>query len=274
MTSGQDQIYVLGHSERELARLERQAAFFAEMTRDALVRAGIGPGMRVLDVGCGVGDVSSVAAELVGPTGKVHGIDISPEAVSIATSRMRADGRDAVRFSVASIESFENYGDFDAVIGRFILVHMTDPAASLRWIAQRLKPGSTLAFVEMDMSTAEAIPPLPLLTTCIERIIEVYRRAGRESDLGSKLFAHFHAAGLVPQMAGFTRIANGSEQAGFDFVAESIRSLIPAMTMLGITNLGDIGIETLRDRLVAEAAAGRHCIFYPRLVGAWAKLGN
>jgi cyclopropane fatty-acyl-phospholipid synthase-like methyltransferase len=49
---------VLGHSAGELARLERQAEIFAEITENILRRAGIGRGMRILDIGCGVGDVS------------------------------------------------------------------------------------------------------------------------------------------------------------------------------------------------------------------------
>src|SRR5690554_3222064 len=67
--------YVLGHSEQELARLEKQGELFGAETRQVLVRAGLAPGMRVLDVGCGAGDVSLIAAELVGPAGTVIGID-------------------------------------------------------------------------------------------------------------------------------------------------------------------------------------------------------
>src|SRR5213593_1077419 len=59
-------LYVCGHSANELERLEIQGAFFEEITRNLLVAAGIGPGMRVLDIGCGAGDVSLLAADLVG----------------------------------------------------------------------------------------------------------------------------------------------------------------------------------------------------------------
>ena len=65
--------YALGHSEQELDRLSRQAEIFEPFTRQLLQQAGISRGMRVLDVGCGSGDVSFLASELVGPSGKVIG---------------------------------------------------------------------------------------------------------------------------------------------------------------------------------------------------------
>jgi ubiquinone/menaquinone biosynthesis C-methylase UbiE len=269
-----DPAYVLGHSERELARLERQAGFFADMTRDILLRAGLKPGMRVLDVGCGVGDVTAIAADLVSPSGEVLGIDISAEALAIADERMRAAGRGQVRFSATPLEAFEGLDGFDAVIGRFILVHMADPAAVLSSLASRARNGATIAFIEMDMSTATAIPPLPLLAANIGRIIELYRKVGRQMDMGSHLFAAYRAAGLAPQLAGFTRIAGGGEEAGFEFVTESVRSLMPVMGKLGIATPEEIGIDTLQARLIAEAGTGEHCIFYPRLVGAWATTGT
>ena len=67
--------YVLGHSEHELARLSRQGQMFFPFTRQLFDRAGIGPGMHVLDEGSGAGDVSLLVAELVGPEGRVVGVD-------------------------------------------------------------------------------------------------------------------------------------------------------------------------------------------------------
>jgi SAM-dependent methyltransferase len=79
--------YILGHDRDELDRLIDQARFFGDLTEEVLRRAGVGPGMRVLDLGCGTGDVSFLAARLVGPTGAVLGVDRSPEAVAVAERR-------------------------------------------------------------------------------------------------------------------------------------------------------------------------------------------
>jgi hypothetical protein len=67
--------YVLGHSPAEMRRLENQGTMLRPITERLLRNAGIDAGMRVLDLGCGAGDVSMLAAELVGPEGSIVGID-------------------------------------------------------------------------------------------------------------------------------------------------------------------------------------------------------
>lgn len=64
------------------------------LTDSFLRRAGISAGMRVLELGCGVGDVSFIAAGLVGPHGRVPCLDVDPAALEIAESRRRAAGHD------------------------------------------------------------------------------------------------------------------------------------------------------------------------------------
>src|SRR5215471_10069839 len=76
--------YVLGHSTFELERLARQERLIGPSTREYFQAAGIGPGMRVLDVGSGTGVVAFLAAELVGPSGEVVGTDLAPTAVATA----------------------------------------------------------------------------------------------------------------------------------------------------------------------------------------------
>jgi SAM-dependent methyltransferase len=102
MSTGANQhaISALGHPRQELARLVRQAEVFAPFTRQLFQEAGIGPGMRVLDVGSGAGDVSFLAAELVGRTGHVVGADISSTAVEYAMYRAEQLGLTNVEFIV------------------------------------------------------------------------------------------------------------------------------------------------------------------------------
>lgn len=268
----QDQAYILGHSERELVRLERQAALFADLTRDILLRAGLKKGMRVLDVGCGVGDVSLIASDIVGPDGAVIGLDPSQAALSVARARAEAKGLD-ISFVAGTLEETEIPAGIDAVTGRFLLLHMADPGATMAELAKRLKPGTLISFIEFDISTSYTQPALPLLHKCIERIGEVYRRSGRTADMGAALYPAYRAAGLAPDMIGLTRVSNDQDVDGFEFIVESTKSLMSAMEALGIASAVEIDIETLHDRLIEEAQAGHDpCIFYPRLVGAWARV--
>jgi 2-polyprenyl-3-methyl-5-hydroxy-6-metoxy-1,4-benzoquinol methylase len=84
--------YVLGHSQREIRRLRTQAVILEPITERLLRNVKIGPGMRVLDLGCGAGDVSLLAAKFVGPTGMVVGIDRNRDVLAVATDRAQAAG--------------------------------------------------------------------------------------------------------------------------------------------------------------------------------------
>jgi ubiquinone/menaquinone biosynthesis C-methylase UbiE len=84
--------YVFGHSPQEMARLEAQARIIDPITRRIFEAAGIAPGMRVLDCGSGAGDVAFLAAELVGSSGAVVGVDRSASALETATRRAAERG--------------------------------------------------------------------------------------------------------------------------------------------------------------------------------------
>src|SRR5260370_42344481 len=77
--------YAMGSSDAERQRLMRQGAILKGFLTSAFRAAGIGPGMRVLDLGCGVGDVAIAAADLVGPTGAVVGIGRVAASVACAS---------------------------------------------------------------------------------------------------------------------------------------------------------------------------------------------
>jgi ubiquinone/menaquinone biosynthesis C-methylase UbiE len=98
--------YVFGHSQREIQRLISQAAILRPVTERLLRKVQIGPGMRVVDLGCGAGDVSMLAAEFVGPIGLVVGIDRNREVLSLAAERAHVAGLRQMRFEPASVESF------------------------------------------------------------------------------------------------------------------------------------------------------------------------
>ena len=97
----QDARYVLGSSLSEHERLVRQAGLIADSMRHMLTEAGVGPGMRVLDVGCGMGDVSLVASTFVGTSGHITACDANPQVIAQARERFDAAGINNVNFVVA-----------------------------------------------------------------------------------------------------------------------------------------------------------------------------
>jgi SAM-dependent methyltransferase len=262
-------VYLLGHDQCELERLERQGRLFAEATDDGLRRAGLRPGMRVLDLGCGVGDVTLAAAGIVGPSGSVVGVDRSPDAVATANRRAKALGVASARCVEAELSAVDPLG-FDAIVGRFILMHLPHPAALLARLRRDASPGTLLAFLEMDLSSASITPELPLFDAGMLAIISVYRAGGVEPDMGSRLYTTFRAADLQPALKGSCHVAGSGDPEAFNFLARTVSSLAPAMRAAGVMWEG-LEPDTYRDRLLAEAAKADHCVSYPRFVCAWAE---
>src|SRR5215471_4073835 len=122
-TASQQTTYALGHSEEELDRLSRQAQAFEPFTRKLFQQAGITTGMRVLDVGCGSGDVAFLAADLVGPTGEVIAADRAAAAVQRATARAEARNLRHVKFLEGDPAEMQFDRPFDAVVGRLVLMY-------------------------------------------------------------------------------------------------------------------------------------------------------
>src|SRR4051812_11593 len=97
--------YVLGHARDELRRLDEGSAFLRPATAALLASCGLGPGMRVLDAGCGTGEVTLMCADAVGPGGDVLGVDRAPEALDKARDRAGLRGAAHARFEEADLAS-------------------------------------------------------------------------------------------------------------------------------------------------------------------------
>jgi SAM-dependent methyltransferase len=268
-----DAIYAPGYSEEERQRLIEQAGFFGGFTERLLVDAGIGPGMRVLDVGCGVGDVSLLVASLVRPEGAVLGVDSNPLALGHARERVSAMGLTNVDFVEGDIRDLAFDEPFDAAVGRLVLMYLADPAATLRRIAALLRPGGIIAFQELTLTESGlTYPEAPLLQRTGTLINETFRRAGTEMEMGLKLYPAFIAAGLpAPAMRAERPIGGGPDFPGYRWMAQITRSILPLMEQLGVANAEDIDVETLVVRLREEVVGSGGVVAMPTLMGAWAR---
>lgn len=126
---------------------------------DAVMRAAaIKPGERVIDIGCGAGTSTLLAAEDTGTAGSVCGLDIS--ATLLDAARLRAEGLEHVSFELADAQThvFEAPA-FDCLISRFGLMFFDDPPAAFANMARALPAGGRMAF-----ATWGAIPGNPFFT--------------------------------------------------------------------------------------------------------------
>lgn len=268
------QAYPLGYSDQEARRLADQGAFLEDFTEDLLRRAGLVDGMRVLDIGCGVGDVSLLAARLVGATGSVLGVDRASSSVVTARRRVASLGVTNARFEHADLTTFEANQQFDILIGRLVLLYLADPASVLRRLTRHLRPGGLVALQEFDMSQSSQEPESELFSRTRQWILSAFTAGGAELDMGTKLYRTFLRAGLPPpSVIAVTRVACGpTTTAGYEYMARVLRSLLPTIERSGIAEIAEIGIDTLADRLRDDAVTCERVCFLPRVIGAYTRL--
>ena len=121
-------------------------AFWGRYGRRTVDRLHLSPGMQVLDVGCGTGASAIPAAEAVGPTGRVLGVDLAEKLLAHARAKAAAQQLTNVDFRLGDMTAlgFPD-GHFDAVISVFSIFFVPDMAAQVRELWRMVKPGGKLA---------------------------------------------------------------------------------------------------------------------------------
>jgi ubiquinone/menaquinone biosynthesis C-methylase UbiE len=266
--------YVFENASTELQRLVLQATILRPITERLLRAAQLGRGMRVLDLGCGVGDVSLLAGEMVGPSGSVVGIDRDPEAVATAVERARERGLSQLVFNVATIDEFPVSDRFDLAIGRYVLVHQPDPAGLIRAAARHVKPNGVIGFHEISLyESYHSLPVVPIWERTATLLDTAFRHGAPSWDAAGRMVEHFMNAGLpCPDLFAEVPIGGGESSPLYQWLAETARSLMPRLLKLGAVNEEDVSIDALEARLRADVVAARSQVEFPAQVCAWARV--
>ncbi len=251
-------------------RLVSQATLFDPLTRRVLQHAGLAAGMRVLDLGSGAGNVARLAADLVGPRGAVVGVEQDPAAVELARRRTDASN---VEFRVGDVQTLAGIErGFDAVVGRLVLMYLTDPVAALERAASRLRPGGVLCLHEADLTYPPACPLTPLWAQTHGWFVDALEKAGLESRMGPTLFRAFRGAGLPAPALLIESFAGGGTRAPAWAWANVIGASAPLMERLGVATRAEVDPPTLAARLLADTLACDGAVIGPPMTGAWATL--
>jgi ubiquinone/menaquinone biosynthesis C-methylase UbiE len=266
--------YALGHSPSEIRRLVLQAALLRPITMRLLQDSGVSPGMRILDVGCGAGDVALLAAELVGESGTVIGIDRSEAAILAA--RSRAGTAKNVRFLVSSLDDNLGTESFDAVIGRYVLIFQDDVTSFIRASARLVKPGGVVAFHEIDdADDFTALPEVPVWKQANDWLMSALRSLLPNPDVPGRLVECFCQAGLgSPVLFCEVPIGDGERSPIATWLAETLRTLLPQISQRGWVSEDAVDIDDLEKRLRAATSTTRSQVSAPRQVCAWVRVSS
>ena len=229
--------------------------------------------MRVLDVGSGAGHVAFLAAEIVGGTGEVVGVDRSVEAVTAASAEAAARGLGNVSFRDGDPAELAFDRPFDAVIGRYVLQFQADPAAMLRKVAAHAKPGGVVVFHEIEWRGPWSYPPAVTYDTCCRWCVEAIGASGAHTSMGLELRSTFVAAGLPePELRMEAPLFGGVKaRVLIQQTVDLVRTVSPAIERLGLATAAEIGLDTLFDRITAEVEANGSVVVWRLQVGCWSR---
>jgi SAM-dependent methyltransferase len=232
-----------------------------------LLDAGLQRGMRVADLGCGVGMVTALLADLVGPEGHVAGIDFS--GAQLAQARARLQGHHTpTRFLKASATATGlPRASFDLVYCRFLLIHLADPEGALREMYGLLRPNGILVCEDGDLTSAGSEPP-----SALEAFADLFGRLGPvrgvDYTLGHRLFHMARAAGFPAPEITFNQpvLARGENKRMLEL---SVAEAGPAFIEAGLITAEELE-RTLVEmrRLAADETV---LAVMPRMAQVWAR---
>jgi SAM-dependent methyltransferase len=264
--------YVLGSDDTEIARLQTQAAIIAEPTTLLLQRGGIRPGMRVLDLGSGPGDVAFQVAEMIGPDGSVVGVEQDPAQIAAAMQRRDGFGFGNVDFRHGDARTFLDDEPFDAVVCRLLLLHLPDAADVLAHHLRNLRPGGVFIAVDCDVAGMRALPEVELYSRVTEWLKAAFEYAHADLFIGMRF-------PLLFEQAGYRDVGTLGLQAYWPprsshavaYLVDVVRAMKDPMVTSGVATEEEIGLDTLEQRL-GEALISANAVFsLPTWVGGWGR---
>ena len=191
--------YSLAMSEQEVERYRVMARIARDEEAERWTAAGIVEGASVADLGCGPGLVLVELADLVGPTGRVRGVD--RQVAALATAQRLIDERGLGQASVAEADCWATglpVGTLDVVNIRHVLAHNTDNdrARILAHAFELLRPGGSVYVIDVDLGAAHLDPPDAAVQELMDRYVVHLVETGRSPDVGPHLGSSLLTAGF------------------------------------------------------------------------------
>jgi SAM-dependent methyltransferase len=263
VTGASSPSYIIHGGEAGRDRLRVIGRVMWPTTEALLRRVGIPPDAACLDVGCGGGDVSVKLRQLV-PLGSVVGVDLDPVKIGIAESDSAAAGLTDIEFRVEDVTEpppSTDVGRFEVVYVRFVLTHLTDPAAAVAHLLARVAPGGTLIVEDIDCSGHVCFPASAAHDRYVRWYSETATRRGVDPNIGPRLPFLLRDAGVQGVSMHIV------QPSGFE---GEVKSLVPeSVVQAGLATEQEVAATVAELETFAER--DDTILGVPRIVQAWGR---
>lgn len=262
------QRYVIRGGVQGRERLRLLSKVMGPSTRALLAKVDIPEGATCLDIGCGGGDVTFDLARLVGPTGRVVGVDLDETQLEIA----RREGNELrlpnIAFEARDVAVWEPDQLFDAVYARFLLTHLPDPAALLSAVKPHIRPGGLFIVEDIDYRGHFAEPQCRALSRAVDFYTKVVQNRGADPNIGPRLPGLLRGAGFQNiQMRLFhpAALVGGIKL----LICVTLENIAEAVLNDGLATVDELGATI--EELYAFARNPQTVLGGPRVFQAWGR---
>jgi ubiquinone/menaquinone biosynthesis C-methylase UbiE len=263
------QAYILATGERTLSRLDLLDRIFGPASRDLLKTAGLLPGMRIAEIGCGTGQTALWIAAQVGSSGSVMAVDASREQLQVAETSATEAGIGNLSFHGANAYELRLPAEsFDMVYSRFLFCHLDDPARALTEMKSILKPGGVLVCEDHDDGGIFTEPQTCAYRRWVEISVALNRARGLDSCIGLKLLGLFRATGFPQPNVRVNQLAflRGEEKILWKI---TLREAAPAILAAGASTPDEI--ESICKEMQTIANDESILLMLARVTQVWAQ---
>jgi ubiquinone/menaquinone biosynthesis C-methylase UbiE len=261
--------YVIAGGEAGWRRLRLLARAMAPTTRAHLVDAGVREGMTCIDVGCGGGHVTRMLAEMVGPSGRVVGIDFDAVKLAAAAAEIERAGMRNIEFRTADVLTWREPSTYDVVFGRFILSHLPESARVLANMRDALRTGGVVVLEDIDFSGGFCHPDNDGYRRYCELYCAVVHRRGGDADLGKRLYSMMCAAGLHDAHVRVVQPVHTGRQPGKALALSTLQNIVSSVLSESLATETELQADI--DSLEAFTNDPSTVIGLPRVFQVWGR---